>query len=423
MKKSIITARLGSLILFATNLVYLATILVPGQNQRICCLCDQIMSPISIVGLLLVGCFFVKFLSLQKSYAMKAASICSVAAIGLFLAGGCLYYDITLIIASLDGCQGLPGWKEALGRYQSLVRDIYPKLALMSLLGSLLWGVFFISMKVFSVRKPFLGIVRTSTVGLVGSSLSAIWALSNAAWQFAVKPELLYKLDKGIITIDGYLLALKVANVMNFILGGATWLVLMVFFTMLLRHCREIDEESAFRKYEKAPRSGFWIAFVPMVVAACAALAIFSDNEFFETLKIDIKQYDPDDSSRGCVISLVDFSWLKFFILHTIVVACSTLAVAREYKMRLRDLNLSEKFFNLIFVVHLIPYVNIAACIVEAVFLGGQKGFVSGKDRPSSALGQEDTVGRLEKLESLKNSGLISDAEYAAHRAKILSEL
>jgi uncharacterized membrane protein YhaH (DUF805 family) len=199
------------------------------------------------------------------------------------------------------------------------------------------------------------------------------------------------------------------------VLGALAYLFLLVFFTMQFRHRRWMANELCHGIDGRAPRFKFWIAFVAMVVASCTVYAIFYENGFFETLKISVKP------KAQRIDSQIDFGWVKFFVLHAITCAYCTLAVAREYKMRLRDLNLSEKIYRLIFFVHLIPFVNIAAVVIEAVFLGGQKGIESGNNLKPFAVRSTGATARLEELESLKNAGLISSEEYSDKRKEILS--
>jgi uncharacterized membrane protein YhaH (DUF805 family) len=194
-----------------------------------------------------------------------------------------------------------------------------------------------------------------------------MWMVCGAVWFFAVYPELLCNLRHGEISSEGFNLTVTIAYSVQSVLGAIAYLFLLVFFTMQFRYRRWMANELCHGIDGRATRFKFWIAFVAMVVASCTVYAIFYENGFFETLKISVKP------KAQRIDSQIDFGWVKFFVLHVIICAYCTLAVAREYKMRLRDLNLSEKIYRLIFFVHLIPFVNIAAVVIEAVFSAGKR--------------------------------------------------
>jgi hypothetical protein len=298
--------------------------------------------------------------------------------------------------------------------YQSFCWDSSLMAELILFYGSVLLSTFFILFKLSLHNKPIVKIRHASTAGLIGSVLFMIWEAGSLFFFHVVWPELLCNFEDGEISLERMNFISKITSSVFHAGWAVSYIALMVFFMMLLLRRKWMEDEFVCSINDRAPRFKFWIAFAFMIVAVCTFNVIFYNSDICRTSKIiSIEQ------SSWCVV--VDFSWVKFFVLHVITCAYCTLAVAREYKMRLRDLNLSEKLFSLIFVVHLIPIVNIAACIIEIVILGGIKGIESGNKKQRAAVKPSGAIARLMELESLKTAGLISSEEYSDKRTEILS--
>ena len=124
-----------------------------------------------------------------------------------------------------------------------------------------------------------------------------------------------------------------------------------------------------------------------------------------------------------------------FMFLSGAVVLCACIAMIPVSVRRLHDRNMPGWWIAVFYVCGLIPGINFISCIAQIVILGCLDGIPGNnrfgddpKDREVSNVLRSnpshiDIETRLQKLTSLRDSGVITEIEYLEQRAKILSQI